>query len=124
MVRSNVCFSEASDSILYRYRYRTAFWTVSLSDSVGQHRTVSDSIGQYRHARRICNRLGPRVSTLYPQVIHSLSHIATLCVRQVAHDSEADEGPAEVFGVHRLRLAPGTKSGYMGWRSRFSCCVQ
>ena len=27
-----------------------------------------------------------------------------------------DEGPIEVFGVHRLELALGTKSGYIGVR--------
>ena len=27
-----------------------------------------------------------------------------------------DEGPIEVFGVHGLELAPGTKSGYIGVR--------
>ena len=31
-------------------------------------------------------------------------------------DDEADEGPFEEFGIHRLELAPGTKSGYVGVR--------
>ena len=31
-------------------------------------------------------------------------------------DDEDDEGPFEVFGIHRLELAPGTKSGYVGVR--------
>ena len=29
---------------------------------------------------------------------------------------EEEEGPVEVFGVHRLELAPSTKSGYIGVR--------
>ena len=29
---------------------------------------------------------------------------------------EEEEGPVEVFGVHRLELAPNTKSGYIGVR--------
>ena len=31
-------------------------------------------------------------------------------------EGEDEEGPIEVFGVHRLQLAPGTKSGYTGVR--------
>ena len=31
-------------------------------------------------------------------------------------DDEDDEGPFEVFGIHRLELAPGTKSGDVGVR--------
>lgn len=31
-------------------------------------------------------------------------------------EGEDDEGPVEVFGVHRLELAPSTKSGYIGVR--------
>ena len=31
-------------------------------------------------------------------------------------DDEDDEGPFEEFGIHRLELAPGTKSGYVGVR--------
>ena len=31
-------------------------------------------------------------------------------------DDEDDEGAFEVFGIHRLELAPGTKSGYVGVR--------
>ena len=70
----------------------------------------------------------------YPRFIHKLSTTfphsnlvraaGGIIYMYMGDDSEADEGPAELFGVHRLRLAPGTKSGYMGWRSRFSCCVQ
>ena len=31
-------------------------------------------------------------------------------------EGEDDVGPFEVFGVHRLELAPGSKSGYVGVR--------
>ena len=31
-------------------------------------------------------------------------------------DDEDANGPFEVFGVHRLKLAPGTRSGYIGVR--------
>ena len=31
-------------------------------------------------------------------------------------EGEDDVGPIEVFGIHRLELAPGTKSGYVGVR--------
>ena len=31
-------------------------------------------------------------------------------------DSEANEGAVEVFGIHRLPLAAGTPSGYLGVR--------
>ena len=31
-------------------------------------------------------------------------------------EGKDDEGPIEVFGVHRLELAPGTMSGYIGVR--------
>ena len=31
-------------------------------------------------------------------------------------DDEEAEGPHEVFGVHHLKLAPGTRSGYLGVR--------
>jgi hypothetical protein len=31
-------------------------------------------------------------------------------------ESEDEEGPIEVFGIHRLELAQGTKSGYIGVR--------
>ena len=30
--------------------------------------------------------------------------------------SDDEEGPFEVFGVHRLKLAPSTRSGYVGVR--------
>ena len=34
-------------------------------------------------------------------------------------EGKDEEGPIEVFGVHRLQLALGTKSGYIGihWRA-------
>ena len=35
-------------------------------------------------------------------------------------DDEDDEGPFEMFGIHRLELAPGTKSGYVGVRPNLS----
>ena len=31
-------------------------------------------------------------------------------------DDEEAEGPFEVIGVHRLKLAPGSRSGYVGVR--------
>ena len=31
-------------------------------------------------------------------------------------ESEDDEGAVKVFGVHRIELATGTKSGYVGVR--------
>ena len=31
-------------------------------------------------------------------------------------ETVADEGPIEVFGVHRLELGPGSRSGYVGVR--------
>ena len=31
-------------------------------------------------------------------------------------EGEDDVGPIEVFGIYRLELAPGTKSGYVGVR--------
>ena len=31
-------------------------------------------------------------------------------------EGEEADAPVEVFGVHRLRLAPGTKSSYLGVR--------
>ena len=57
------------------------------------------------------------LSTLYPRFIHNLSYSNLVrAAGGMGDDAEADEGPAEVFGVHRLRLAPGTKSGYLGVR--------
>ena len=35
-------------------------------------------------------------------------------------DDEDDEGPFEAFGIHRLELAPDTKSGYVGVRPNLS----
>ena len=38
--------------------------------------------------------------------------------RAMGEDDEGtdDEGPIEVFGIHRLELKPGSKSGYVGVR--------
>ena len=33
---------------------------------------------------------------------------------------EDDEAPIEVFGIHRLELKPGSKSGYVGVRPNAS----
>ena len=37
-------------------------------------------------------------------------------------EGEDDEGPIELFGIHRLQLAPGSRSGYVGVANCLCSC--